>query len=55
MYIVVHRYSDVIYEVRDKGERTKVMHHDRLIPHLSEDLPEWVVSLRERKVAQATV
>ena len=44
--VVVNRFSDIIYEIKaqQKG-RTKVLHHDRLKPFLSDEIPEWMRQL----------
>ena len=44
--VVLRRLSDLIYEIRaqQKG-RAKILHHDRLKPFLSEEIPEWTRQL----------
>lgn len=39
-YVIVEILSPVVYKIRDQ-RRTEVIHHDRLKPHHSSNIPDW--------------
>ena len=47
--VVVQKLSDLIFEIRSKQiGKTKVLHHDRLKPYTSVDVPSWVAKLSQK-------
>ena len=46
--VVTTCYSDVLFEIcaKQKGRR-RVLHHNRLKPYLSDEMPEWIAKLRD--------
>ena len=50
--IVTRKRSDLLYEIRHKQKgKGKLLHHDRIKPYLSEDVPHWM-SLLQTKLRQ---
>ena len=41
--VVIKKYSDVTYLVREKGGRERVVHFDLLKPYMGERRPRWIV------------
>ena len=47
--VIVKKLSDLIFEIRSRqAGKTKVLHHDRLKPYTSSDVPSWVANLSHK-------
>ena len=48
-YIVMQKLSDLNFQIQinARGKR-KVVHHDKVKPYLSDDIPRWICSLRKQ-------
>ncbi len=47
--IIMRKISDLIFEVRSRQNgRTKILHHDRLKPCVSDDIPRWMSNLQNK-------
>ena len=47
--VIVRKLSDLIFEIRSRqAGKTKVLHHDRLKPYTSSDVPSWVANLSQK-------
>jgi transposase InsO family protein len=47
--VVSRKISDLLFEVKGAPQtRTKILHHDRLKPYVSRDVPEWARKLSEK-------
>ena len=46
-YIIVRKISDILFEIKGslKG-KSKIIHHDRIKPYLSNVVPQWAMSLQ---------
>ena len=52
--IVVQKYSALLFKIQANPKaRPKVLHHDRLKPFVSQDLPTWVENYRKKILTQA--
>ena len=47
-FVVTRKLNDLLFEIRQNRSRMKIVHHDRLKPYLSNDLPQWAPKLREQ-------
>ena len=47
-FVVVRKINDLLFEIKQNKSKSKVVHHDRLKPYLSNDLPDWVSRLQEQ-------
>lgn len=47
--VVTKKHSDLLFEIcsKQKGKR-RVLHHNRLKPYLSDEIPDWVRKLQRR-------
>lgn len=47
--VITKRFSDLLFEIcfKLKGKR-KILHHNRLKPYRSDDVPEWVTNLQRK-------
>ena len=44
--IIIKRFSDLLFEVKLQAKgRSKILHHDRLKPYTSSQVPEWLQQL----------
>ncbi len=43
--LVTHKYNDLTYKVMLRKGYEKVMHHNKLKPYLSDDLPKWITDI----------
>ena len=42
-YSIIRKYSDLLFEIQGKpGTRPKLVHHDRIKPFLSDEIPNWL-------------
>ena len=47
--VIITRLSDLVFELRSKQTgKTKVLHHDRLKPYTSAEVPSWVKNLSQK-------
>ena len=53
-FVIVRKISDILFEIKGslKGN-LKVIHHDRLKPYISDDVPSWVTTIRNKHVIPA--
>ena len=45
-YIVLKKFSPAVYKIRNK-HKSEVIHHDRLKPYTSREVPGWVLKIRK--------
>ena len=47
--IIIRKFSDLVFEIRvnQKG-KAKTLHHDRLKPYASDDIPYWMLNLQTK-------
>ena len=42
-YSIIRMYNDLLFEIQGKpGTRSKLVHHDRIKPFLSDEIPNWL-------------
>ena len=47
--MITRKLSDLLYQIKDgQQKRSKVLHHDRLKPFVSDDVPMWVKKLQQQ-------
>ena len=46
-FVVMRKINDLLFVIKQNKSQPKVIHHDRLKPYLSNDLPEWVHRVQE--------
>ena len=47
-FVVVRKINDLLFEIKQNKSQSKVVHHDRLKPYVSNYLPDWVSRLQEQ-------
>ena len=50
-FVVVRKITELLFEIKQNKSQSKVVHHDRLKPYLSNDLPDWVPRLQEQAMS----
>ncbi len=47
--LILRKISDLLFELKPgQKKRAKILHHDRLKPYVSDDIPEWIKKLQAK-------
>ena len=47
--VILRKISDILFEIKNSPKkRSKIIHHDRLKPYLTDSTPQWAVSLQKQ-------
>jgi len=50
-FIIVRKFSDLLFEIKTDQKKPKIVHHDRLKKYYSDIIPDWAHALK-MKLAQ---
>ena len=50
-YVVVRKINYLLFVIKQNKSQSKVMHHDRLKPYLSNEIPDWVHKVQEQALS----